>query len=211
MHAARTLYSARSRRLGPFALLLAGALLLFFLVTPVKGQQNGGEGEDAGDGEAYDHPHGPVVDFLFPAMDFGVVDLTEGQRQRMATYTARLHRGYGEDLHHLYHGGSVSGLRRELSHLRFKTLTYRKEIIGVLSDPQRRALAATFDEDSFERTRHGNRVLRAVLGQSAVHDYYGGPDRHRIHRGGARNLGFRDSHGISREDNRHHPGDPPPP
>jgi len=194
---------------GAVRIALGAVLLAVLVVAPALAQEEG-DGDRAAAGENrpdFANPHGLVVDFLFPGLPFDVLDLSRDQKIRMARYTARLHRGYGHDLHHLYHGGGRGRLIRQLPHLRHQVRTYRRNIVsGVLTDDQRKTLAEAFDEEAFRRNRHGYRVLRMVLGDDVIDDAYGIPDRHGL---GTGHLGFEDDHGVGHRD-REHGGGPPP-
>lgn len=197
---------------GPIGWAVGGLLLTVLLAAPghaQQGEESGGEETTRENVSEYANPHGIVVSFLFPGLPFRVLDLSREQKIRMARYTARLHRGYGHDLHHLYHGGGPDGLFRRLPHLRQQVRTYRRQIVDeVLTRKQRKELAAAFDEESFRRNRHGYRVLRAVLGEDAIHDYYGISDRHGV---GTHDIGFKDAHGAGDRGRDHgHGGGPPP-
>lgn len=198
------MFDGRRRPAAESTAALAVALFLALSVSsPVAAQE--GAGAD-GSERVLASPHGLVVDFLFPGLPFQVLDLSTAQMMEMAEYTARLHRGYGHDLHHLYHGGGVDGLYRSLPHLRTQVRNYRRNIVeGVLTKAQRRQLAAAFDEEAFKRNRHGYRVLRLILGDDVAHDHYGIPDRHGV---GTDHLGFKKGHGT--ESTKSHAGTPPP-
>lgn len=198
--------SAVTRLSSPRAVLGVALAALLALASPGSAAAQQGEQAAPDSVPAYANPHGAVVDFLFAGLPFGVLDLTRDQKIRMAKRTARLHRGYGHDLHHLYHGGGVDGLFRQLPHLRQQVRRYRQAVIdGILTDSQRERLAAAFDEEALDRNRHGYRVLRIVLGRGATHDYYGIPDAGGA---GADNLGFVKGHGAGADDR--HGGGPPP-
>jgi hypothetical protein len=194
---------------GAVRVALGAALLGVLVVSPLVGQEEGDRAEAHGERPDFANPHGRVVEFLFPGLPFQVLELSRDQRIRMARRTARLHRGYGHDLHHLYHGGGVDGLFRQLPHLRDQVRTYRRTIVdGILTRGQRKELAAAFDEEAFERNRHGYRVLRLVLGDDVIHDYYGIPDKHGV---GTNHIGFKDAHGPGHGGRDHDRAGGPPP